>query len=118
MLDKTMTALDYFSGRRRETAPGNDNRTTTAGPEHILQLIRRYPHISGVEASEILRHIRTARYAEIARLTSDEAVRSKLDHLIANHKHEFEWSAVDWIAPIALAVGLLAIVWMLWSLTA
>jgi hypothetical protein len=80
----------------------------------IVSLVSRYPEISGAEASEIIRFIRTARYSEIASLTADESVRKQLDHFIRTHNHEFRWSAGEWIAPIALLIGIVGSAWLLW----
>jgi hypothetical protein len=111
-----MTTLDYLPRRRADLRSGND--TAEAHPrERMAQLIARYPDISGAEAAEIMRYLRSARYVEIARLTSDETVRSQLDLFIRNHKHEIQGSAFDWIAAIALAIAFIATLWLLSSFT-
>ena len=95
--------------------PGSaSNKTQTSPRERIVGLVKRHPEISGEEASEIIRFIRTARYSQIASLTADESVRKQLDHFIRTHNHEFRWSAGDWIAPITLLIGIVGSVWLLW----
>lgn len=95
--------------------PASASNKTQASPrERILGLVERYPGISGEEASEIIRFIRTARYSQIASLTADESVRKQLDHFIRTHNHEFRQSAGEWIAPIALLIGILGSAWLLW----
>ena len=116
-MDRHMTTLDYFPRRRADLRSGNDTADEAHPRERIVQMIARYPHISGAEAAEIMRYLRNARYLEIARLTSDESVRRQLDHFIHNHKHEIQGSAFDWIAAIALAIGFVASLWLLWSFT-
>jgi hypothetical protein len=112
-----MTTLDYFPRRRADLRSGDDTAAEAHPRDRIVQLIAQYPHISGAEAAEIMRYLRSARYAEIARLTSDESVRNQLDHFIRTHKHEIQGSAIDWIAAIALAIGFIASLWLLWSFT-
>ena len=112
-----MTTLDYFPRKRADRRSGSNTGAEAHPRERIVQLIAQYPHISGAEAAEILRYLRNARYVEIARLTSDESVRSQLDRFIRNHKHEIQGSAFDWIAATALAVGFIASLWLLWSFT-
>lgn len=116
-MDRHMTTLDYLPRRRAELRSGIDTAAEAHPRERIVRLIAKYPHISGAEAAEIMRHLRNARYVEIARLTSDESVRSQLDHFIRNHKHEIQGSAFDWIAAIALAIGFIATLWLLSSFT-
>lgn len=112
-----MTTLDYFPRRRADLRSGTDTADEAHPRERIVRLIAEYPHISGAEGAEIMRYLRNARYIEIARLTSDESVRRQLDHFIHNHKHEMQGSAFDWIAAIALAIGLVTSLWLLWSFT-
>lgn len=82
--------------------------------ERIDRLLARYPNISGSEAAEILRFVRSARSAEIARLACDEPLRRQLDQVIRNHKHELHWSSSDWVIPIALLIGSFMACWLLW----
>lgn len=99
------------SSRRRDTSP----LLHSSGIERVAQLTARYPNVSASEAAEILQFVRTARYAEVGLLASDESLRRQLDHFIRNHKHELRWSMTDWAVAIGLLIAFLAVSWLLWS---
>lgn len=103
-----------LAGVRDPKAATNDLQASPR--ERVVRFIARYPDISGAEASEIIRFIRTARYSEIALLTADETVRRQLDHFIRTHSHELHWSPINWIAPVALIAGVVASAWLVWPL--
>ena len=87
----------------------------SSGIERIAQLTARYPNVSASEAAEILQFVRTARYAEVGLLASDESLRRQLDHFIRNHKHALRWSMIDWAVVIGLLIIFLAVCGLLWT---
>ena len=100
--------------------PSPSRRDTSAflkssGIERVAHLTARYPNVSASEAAEILQFVRTARYAELGMLASDEGLRPQLDQFIKNHKHELRWSMTDWAVLIVLLIAFLAVCWLLWS---
>lgn len=103
--------LPGSSASRRNTSPF----LSSSGIERVARLTARYPNVSSSEAAEILRFVRTARYAEIGLLASDESLRRQLDHFIRNYKHELRWSMTDWAVAIGLLIAFLAASWLLWS---
>jgi hypothetical protein len=104
------------------TLPGQSASPRNTSPflnssviERVRQLTARYPNVSASEAAEILQFVRTARYAEIGLLASDESLRRQLDHFIRSHKRELRWSMTDWAVLIGLLIAILAVCWLLWS---
>ena len=83
--------------------------------KRVSQLTTRYPDVSASEAAEILQFVRTARYAEVGLLASDENLRRQLDHFIRNHKDELRWSMSDWAVVIGFLIAFLAVCALLWS---
>jgi hypothetical protein len=83
--------------------------------DRVARLVGHYPNVSAPEAAEILRFMRTARYVEIVRLTSDDRLRRQLDRFIADHRHRLRWSTADWVVLAALVPTILAVLLLVWN---
>lgn len=86
-----------------------------AASRRIVELVARYPQISGREATEIVAFLKSARYMDIQRLTSDEAVRRQLDIFMRGHRHSLKASATEIVSAVALVVAFLSICWLIWQ---
>lgn len=83
--------------------------------ERIAELVSRYPGISEGEAKEIVTFMRTGRHLEIGLLTANDAIRSKLDAFMADHRSEFQ---VKWWETALVSGGIAAALiafWLLWE---
>jgi hypothetical protein len=82
--------------------------------ERIFQLLRRHPHISSSEASEIVRFLRQGRYRQVHQLAADKSVRRQLDEFVKDRRQELN----DFAHPLT-AIGLillfLAALWGIWQ---
>lgn len=83
--------------------------------ERILEIVSRYPHVSGAEAAEVVNFLRRARYIEINQLTSDESVRRQLDRFMKGHRHELRLAPATLVMAFALVPIFVAICWLLWQ---
>jgi hypothetical protein len=70
--------------------------------ERIVQLLRRYPYISGAEASEIVGFLRTGRYRDVRQLAADKSIHRQLDDFVRGRRRELN----DMANPI-IAIGLI-----------
>lgn len=79
----------------------------------IIDLLARYPHVSGAEAAEIADYLKKARYVEVERIRTDDSLRDQLDLFISKHRHALRPSAVDIVSMVAITIAFLAICWLL-----
>ena len=82
--------------------------------KRILEIVSRYPHVSGAEAAEIVNFLKRARYIEINQLTSDESVRQQLDIFMKGHRHQLSLEPATIVTAFALIPLFVAICWLLW----
>ena len=82
--------------------------------ERIVQLLRRYPYISGVEASEIIAFLRTGRYRDVRQLAADKSIHRQLDDFVHGRRRELNDMANP-ITAIGLILLFLAGLWAVWQ---
>lgn len=78
--------------------------------ERIVQLLRRYPYISGSEASDIVRLLRTGGYRDVRQLAAEKAVRRQLDDFVGGRRRELNDMANP-LTAIGLTILFLAGLW-------
>ena len=92
-----------------------DTRPFHSPRDRITDLIARYPDLSQADADEITRYIKSARYADIGRLTADESIRGNLEAFLQSHKNELRTSRTEWLAGTALIAMFLVLCWFIWQ---
>ena len=93
----------------------SSHATMTVGRERVSGLLSRYPKLSEQEIGEILHFLRTGRHLDVGLLTSDEALRPKLDAFMADHRSHFRVKWSEGSAVIGGIVALLLIFWLVWE---
>jgi hypothetical protein len=83
--------------------------------ERVSGLLARYPRVSGEEAREILHLLRTGRHLDVGLLTSDEALRPKLDAFMEEHKAHFRVGFGEAAAVIAGIVAPMIVLLLAWE---
>ena len=94
---------------------GFDRPVISAERQRASDLIGRYPLITDAEVREIVTFLKTGRQLEIGLLTSDPALRPRLDDFMAEHKAEFR---LKWSESVAVAAGVFGVptgLWLLWE---
>jgi hypothetical protein len=82
--------------------------------ERAAQLLRRYPEVSSSETDEIVTFLKTGRQLEIGLLTCDDRIRPRLDAFYADHKARFRVRWPEAAALVAVILGVLAVLWLIW----
>jgi hypothetical protein len=88
----------------------------TVGRERISGLLSRYPELSEQETREILDFLRTGRHLDVGLLTSDEALRPKLDAFMEEHKSHFRLGFGEGTLVTGAIVALIVLLWIAWEL--
>jgi hypothetical protein len=83
--------------------------------ERVSALLSRYPRVTEQEAREILDFLRTGRHLDVGLLTSDEALRPKLDAFMEEYKAHFRVGFGEAAAVIAGIVALMIVLWLAWE---
>jgi hypothetical protein len=90
--------------------------TMTVGRERVSGLLSRYPKLSEQEVREILYFLRTGRHLDVGLLTSDEALRPKLDAFMEEHKSHFRLGFGEGTLVTGAIVALIVLLWIAWEL--
>jgi hypothetical protein len=88
----------------------------TVGRERVSGLLSRYPKLSEQEVREILHFLRTGRHLDVGLLTSDEAIRPKLDAFMEEHKSHFRLGFGEGTLVTGAIVALIVLLWIAWEL--
>lgn len=94
---------------------GDGGRGAAAYGERAIAMLARYPDVSGAEADEIAAFLKGARYLEVEHIRRDDGLRHQIDLFVRHHGSALRPSATDVVSILALAVGFLAICWLLWQ---
>jgi hypothetical protein len=86
-------------------------RALRADRERVSDLLSRYPRVSSEEAGEILTFLRTGRHLDVGLLTSNVALKPKLDAFMEDHKSHFR---VKWGEGTLVVAGIAAFIAILW----
>ena len=82
--------------------------------ERIVQLLRRYPYISGSEAAEIVGFLRTGRYRDVLQLAAEKSVRRQLADFVKGRRRELN-DLANPLTAIGLTIIFLAGLWAVWQ---
>ena len=88
--------------------------TFSPAMERIVQLLRRYPYISGSEAGEIVSFLRTGRYRDVRLLAAEKSVRRQLDDFVRGRRRELN-DLANPLTAIGLTIIFLAGLWAVWQ---
>jgi hypothetical protein len=94
----------------------SSHATMTVGRERVSGLLSRYPKLSEQEIGEILHFLRTGRHLDVGLLTSDEALRPKLDAFMEEHKSHFRLGFGEGTLVTGAIVVLIVLLWIAWEL--
>jgi hypothetical protein len=86
--------------------------------DRAASLLTRYPALSRDESKEVLRFLKSARHLDVGLLSSDDAVRPRLDAFLEDHKKHLGVTALEAGWVIGLILAFLAVCWMLWEIGA
>lgn len=100
--------------QKQEKPRGTKTLPRGAQADRIADILSRYPQISGIEAAEVVKFLKRARYVDTNQLTSDPSVQRQLDIFIKGHRHEFRLNPTSVVTAIALVPMCVAVVWLLW----
>jgi len=100
-----MTSLQTAStgSARRRTIP--ETKREIGRPElraRMEQLIARYPEVSEEETREILAFLRKGPHLDVGLVTSEDALRPKIEEIRARHRDEFRLKAHQVVLFIAV----------------
>lgn len=98
-----------------QASPRFDRPAMSAERQRATDLLGRYPRISDAEVEEIVAFLKTGRQLDIGLLTSDTALRPKLDAFMAEHKAHFR---LKWSESVAVTAGIFGVptgIWLLWE---
>jgi hypothetical protein len=98
-----------------QATQSQEGRAVSAERQRASDLLGRYPRLTEAEVREIVTFLKTGRQLEIGLLTSDPALRPRLDAFMAEHKAEFR---LKWTESVAVAAGVFGVptgLWLLWE---
>ena len=84
--------------------------------DSAASLLTRYPGLSKDESKEVLHFLKTARHLDVGLLSSDAAVRPRLDAFMEDHKKHLSVTAAEAAWVVGLILAFFAVCWMLWEL--
>lgn len=90
-------------------------RALRADRERVADLLSRYPRVTGDESAEILGFLRTGRHLDVGLLTSNEALKPKLDAFMEDHKSHFQVKWGEGALVVAAIAALIVIFWLVWE---
>jgi hypothetical protein len=86
--------------------------------DRAASLLTRYPGLSGEETQEVLRFLKTARHLDVGLLSSDDAIRPRLDAFMEDHRKQFAIGLDEAGKVIAALVAVFIVLLLLWELGA
>jgi hypothetical protein len=90
-------------------------RALRSSRQQTAELLGRYPDISEAERAEIVSFMRTGRHIDIGLLTSNDALRPKIDAFMADHKKDMRLGSSEIVTVVAAVVAFLALCWLVWE---
>ncbi|MGN6154650.1 MAG: hypothetical protein ACTHN4_02820 [Sphingomicrobium sp.] len=90
-------------------------RALRADRERVADLLSRYPDVTPGESAEILGFLRTGRHLDVGLLTSNVALKPKLDAFMEDHKAHFQVKWSEGVMVVAAIVAIIAIFWLVWE---
>jgi hypothetical protein len=97
------------------TQSAMEARALRSSRQQTAELLDRYPDISEAERAEIVSFMRTGRHIDIGLLTSNDALRPKIDAFMADHKKEMRLGSSEIVTVVAAVVAFLALCWLVWE---
>lgn len=91
-------------------------RALRSSREHVADLLSRYPRLSATEVRDVVDFLKTGRHLEIGLLTSNAAVRPKLDAFMADHGRHFRVTFAESAGVLAAIAAFLTVCWLVWEL--
>lgn len=84
--------------------------------DEARDLLARYPQVSNAEARLILDFLRNGRHLDVGMLTADQALKSRLDSFMADHRKELRLGIGEGSAAVGAIAAFLGLCWFLWEL--
>lgn len=89
--------------------------TAIASREQVAELLHRYPELSDAEIGQVVAFLRHGRHLDVGLLTSDTALKPKLDRFMADHVQHFRLRVGETSAVLAAITAFLALCWLAWE---
>ena len=89
-------------------------RALRADRHRVADLLGRYPDLTADEVREIIVFMKTGPNLDIGLLTSNVALRPKLDAFMAEHKAHFR---LKWTESLAVTAGVFGVPTAAWALS-
>ena len=84
--------------------------------DRAASLLTRYPGLSRDETKEVLRFLKTARHLDVGLLSSDDAIRPRLDAFMEEHKKHLSASVAEAGLAAGMILAFLTVCWILWEI--
>ena len=98
------------------TAHIEEVRAMRSSRERVAALLDRYPRLTPTEIREVVDFMKTGSHLEIGLLTSNSALRPKVDAFMADHGAHFRVTVAECVGVIAAIAAFLGVCWLIWEM--
>lgn len=97
------------------TTSALEARAWRSSRERVAEILVNYPRLSQQETRQVIDFLKHARHLEIGLLTSNHAIRPKLDAFMEEHKRHFQVSLWEASAVTGMILAFLLAAWLFWE---